>query len=72
MTKVKLTFLFLLCCFGLQAQEVLTKEAAVSVALENNYGVKIAENAVAVKIVLVFLILGFYQHLQVMQEQIII
>ncbi|WP_405576373.1 TolC family protein [Winogradskyella sp. Asnod2-B02-A] len=48
MTKLKLTFLFLLCCFGLQAQEVLTKEAAVSVALENNYGVKIAENAVAV------------------------
>ena len=48
MTKVKLIFLFLLCCFGLQAQEVLTKEAAVSVALENNYGVKIAENAVAV------------------------
>lgn len=48
MTKLKLTFLFLLCCFGLQAQEVLTKEAAVSVALENNYGVKIAKNAVAV------------------------
>ena len=32
----------------LQAQEVLTKEEAVALALENNYGVKMAENAVAV------------------------
>ncbi|GAA4240833.1 TolC family protein [Winogradskyella damuponensis] len=32
----------------MQAQEILTKEQAVSLALENNYGVKIAKNAVAV------------------------
>jgi len=43
-----LAFLFFAYCIGLQAQEVLTKEQAVSLALENNYGVKIAKNAVAV------------------------
>lgn len=46
--KSKLTILFLLCCICLQAQEVLTKEQAVTLALENNYGVKIAQNAVVV------------------------
>jgi len=37
-----------LCCVNLQAQNVLTKEEAVSKALENNYGVQIAKNDVAV------------------------
>lgn len=46
--KSKVIVLFLLCCISVQAQEVLTKEQAVAVALENNYGVKIAENAVEV------------------------
>ncbi|MBC3845032.1 TolC family protein [Winogradskyella echinorum] len=46
--KSKLTILFLLCCICLQAQEILTKEQAVTLALENNYGVKIAQNAVLV------------------------
>ncbi len=35
-------------CFSVKAQEVLTKEEAVALALENNYGVKIAKNAVSV------------------------
>ena len=46
--KSKLTILFVLCCISLQAQEVLTKEQAVALALENNYGVKIAKNEVLV------------------------
>lgn len=33
---------------AMSAQEVLTKEQAVALALENNYGVKIAKNTVAV------------------------
>lgn len=37
-----------MCCFNVQAQEVLTKEEAIALALENNYGVKIAKNAVTV------------------------
>ncbi len=48
MTKNKLIFVFFLCCISLQAQDVLTKEQAVSLALDNNYGVKIAKNAVTV------------------------
>ncbi len=47
-TKIKLTFLFFACSISLQAQELLTKEQAVSSALDNNYGVKIANNAVTV------------------------
>ena len=47
-TKIKLTVIFFLCCVSLQAQEVLTKEQAVATALDNNYGVKIAKNAVEV------------------------
>ena len=46
--KSKLTFLFFLCSMAMSAQEVLTKEQAVALALENNYGVKIAKNTVAV------------------------
>lgn len=46
--KYKLGFFFFLCCIVTQAQEVLTKEEAVTLALENNYGVKIAKNAVDV------------------------
>ncbi len=37
-----------MCFVSIQAQEVLTREQAVSLALENNYGVKIAKNAVAI------------------------
>ncbi|QXP79868.1 MULTISPECIES: TolC family protein [Winogradskyella] len=47
-TKYKLIALFLLFGLGIEAQEVLTKEEAVALALENNYGVKIAKNAVTV------------------------
>ena len=43
-----LIVLGVLCCANLQAQNVLTKEEAVSKALENNYGVQIAKNDVAV------------------------
>ena len=47
-TKYIFPLLFFVCCIGLQAQDVLTKDQAVSKALENNYGVKIAKNAVSV------------------------
>ena len=47
-TKKILIVLGILCCVNLQAQNVLTKEEAVSKALENNYGVQIAKNDVAV------------------------
>ncbi|MFD1293908.1 TolC family protein [Lutibacter holmesii] len=40
--------LFLLSVSAISAQEVLTKEAAVSIALENNYGIKMAENSVKI------------------------
>lgn len=46
--KQILIVLGVLCCANLQAQNVLTKEEAVSKALENNYGVQIAKNDVAV------------------------
>ncbi len=44
----KLTVLFLLSCTASFSQEKLTKETAVSIALENNYGIKIAKNKVEV------------------------
>ncbi len=47
-TKQIFIVLGVLCCVNLQAQNVLTKEEAVSKALENNYGVQIAKNDVAV------------------------
>ena len=47
-TKYQLITLLLMYCFSIKAQEVLTKEEAVALALENNYGVKIAKNAVSV------------------------
>ena len=47
-TKYILIFVGVLFCSSLQAQKVLTKEEAVSKALENNYGVQIAKNDVAV------------------------
>lgn len=47
-TKIKLLTVVLFCGFSLQAQEVLTKEQAVALALENNYGIKIANNAVTI------------------------
>ncbi len=47
-TKQILIVLGVLCCVNLQAQNILTKEEAVSKALENNYGVQIAKNDVAV------------------------
>ncbi len=46
--KQILIVLGVLYCVNLQAQNVLTKEEAVSKALENNYGVQIAKNDVAV------------------------
>ncbi|WP_417871078.1 TolC family protein [Winogradskyella sp.] len=50
MKSIKQIFIVLgvLYCVNLQAQNVLTKEEAVSKALENNYGVQIAKNDVAV------------------------
>lgn len=46
----KYLVLFILCAFSVhvQAQNVLSTEEAVSLALENNYGIKIANNAVEV------------------------
>lgn len=47
-TNIKLITLVFLCGFSLHAQDVLTKEQAIALALENNYGIKIAKNTVAV------------------------
>lgn len=47
-TRYILVFVGVLFCVNLQAQNVLTKEEAVSKALENNYGVQIAKNNVSV------------------------
>lgn len=47
-TKKILIVLGIICSVNLQAQNVLTKEEAVSKALENNYGVQIAKNDVAI------------------------
>jgi len=47
-TKIKFTFLFFLCCINLQAQEVLTTDEAVKLALDYNYGIKIATNTVEI------------------------
>lgn len=43
-----LSIIFITSSIKIFAQEVLTKEEAVTLALENNYGVKIAKNAVTV------------------------
>ena len=47
-TKYQLTFLFLLGCISLQAQDVLTTDEAVKLALDYNYGIKIATNTVEI------------------------
>lgn len=44
--KNKLTLLFLLSFSTIFGQELLTKENAIGIALENNYGIKIAKNNV--------------------------
>lgn len=44
--KNKLTILFLLNFSTIFGQELLTKESAINIALENNYGIKIAKNNV--------------------------
>jgi len=46
--KNKITLLFLLGFYTGYAQELLTKENAVNLALENNYGIKIAKNNVKI------------------------
>jgi len=43
-----LTLLIFISFYTFQAQELLTKETAVSIALENNYGIRIAENSVKI------------------------
>jgi outer membrane protein TolC len=49
MSKTYYLTLLLLISFSVnQAQELLTKEMAISLALENNYGIKMAENSVKV------------------------
>ena len=43
-----LTLFIFISFYTFQAQELLTKETAVSIALENNYGIRIAENSVKI------------------------
>ena len=47
-TNIKLTVLFFLCSFSLCAQEILTTDEAVKLALDYNYGIKIATNTVEI------------------------
>jgi outer membrane protein TolC len=44
MKKYKLTCLLIGVCFGLQAQEILTVQKAIEIAVEKNYDVRIAKN----------------------------
>lgn len=46
--KNGLLIAILFCATSIQAQELLTQEKAVQLALDNNYGIKIANNAVEV------------------------
>ncbi len=47
--KFKLIVVTILCCVSsLKAQDLLSQEQAVKLALENNYGIKIAKNAVQI------------------------
>ena len=46
--KIILYSLVFLCILQLNAQEVLTKKRAIEIALENNYGVKVANNNVEI------------------------
>lgn len=46
--KNYLLFAFLICAITTQAQNILSQEEAVKLALENNYGIKIANNAVEI------------------------
>jgi len=48
MKKYKLTFLLIGLCFGLQAQEILTVQKAIEIAIEKNYDVRIAKNNSAI------------------------
>ena len=43
-SKTTILVLFFLCAFKMNAQELLTLEDAVKIALENNYEIKIAKN----------------------------
>ncbi|HMK05973.1 MAG TPA: TolC family protein, partial [Flavobacterium sp.] len=43
-SKITILALFFLCVFKMNAQELLTLEDAVKIALENNYEIKIAKN----------------------------
>lgn len=47
-TIFKSLILFLFCIFKTNAQEVLTLETAIKIALENNYEIKIAKNNVII------------------------
>jgi len=42
--KKNILYFFCLCCYTITAQELLTLEQAVTIALENNYAIKIAKN----------------------------
>lgn len=42
--RLGIIVLFLLCGFGASAQEVLTAQSAIAIALENNYDIKLAKN----------------------------
>jgi len=44
----KITIVFLLCSYTSFAQEKLTKQDAVNIALENNYGILIAKNNIKI------------------------
>lgn len=49
MSKIyKIMLLFILSVSASYAQELLTKETAVSLALENNYGIRMAKNSVKI------------------------
>jgi outer membrane protein TolC len=48
MKKRTLIYFFLLCCFTVQAQKILTLEQAIDLALKNNYDIRLAQNDAAI------------------------
>jgi len=60
--KIKIAIVLFLVILQGFSQEVLTKKQALEITLENNFGIKIANNNLEVaKIMLVFIIVNFCQ-----------
>jgi hypothetical protein len=46
--KIAISLVFVSLSFVVNAQRILTKKEAIQITLENNYGIKIAENNIEI------------------------